>query len=200
MRRATRSDADELRAKFVANRERVRAWTTQWYCPEVDWLAFREFPYQCLPSQERRWLEQQAPFISEYEWFLEAKPHPGTGVGRVFGHWQFGPGHTFKQLDIEIRAWPDPQYLADRLARSVHAAGLGDWRDDDLPALFDWLLEGLQMMPLSQFIQGERRVGPTRFEIGRWPSAVDPEAIRATLAIKPTTTTLAGSTLSADDL
>ena len=54
--------AGELRAMFVANRDRVQSWPTNWDFPEVAWpeISAIPSPYVVLPDEERMWFEHRA--------------------------------------------------------------------------------------------------------------------------------------------
>jgi hypothetical protein len=160
LRRRKPREGDELRAKFVANREKVRTWTSRWDCPEVEWPAFDEVPHPwvVLPRERGQWLERHAPFLDEYRWLLEARP-VANGVHEVSGQWEFGPGHAFQRLTLRFRSVLDPEYLAEKLALGIHAAGLKGWQDDDVHGMYDWLLEGTRHCANSGAVRGKHRTG-----------------------------------------
>jgi len=197
--RSRRQDANELRARFLANRNKVRSWTAEWHCPEVEWPAFREIPWPWVVhrGEEEQWLERHAPFMGEYRWLLEARPVAGTGVSQVGGHWFFGGGHKFERLEIEFQSVADPPYLAEMLALGVHAAGLEGWHQDDVQGLHVWLLEGLDSRPISDLVEGRRRTGVILFELRRRPAPAADNEIHARLTMTLTNTTLDGSPLDA---
>jgi len=85
----------------------------------------------------------------------------------------------------------DPPFLAETLALGADAAALDGWRPDDIHALHQLLLEGLDTRPLDHAVQGNKRMGFILFEVQRWPT-MDNEVV-AKLSMKPTTTALDGS-------
>ncbi|MET9734840.1 hypothetical protein ABZZ79_30635 [Streptomyces sp. NPDC006458] len=155
-----RREAEELRAKFVANRDKVRAWQERWDCPEVEWPPFTEtpFPHVVAPWDLADWLERRAPHLVRYEWLLEARP-VARGVGELIGHWEFGAGHRFEQLRIRFRSVLDPDYLAEKLALGIRAAGLKGWREEDVQGLYDWLHEGVSSLVGTGMVHGRHRTG-----------------------------------------
>ncbi|PSK67925.1 hypothetical protein B0E53_00196 [Micromonospora sp. MH33] len=70
--RSKRQDADALRERFIANREKVRSWISGWDCPEVEWPDVPEIPFPWVVRQvdEPMWLKRHAPFMDEYGWVL----------------------------------------------------------------------------------------------------------------------------------
>lgn len=195
--RPTRAEITQLRARFVANREQVRSWTGRWDCPEVRWPEFSDVPspWVVLPAEREDWLERHAPFLDAYRWLLEARP-VATGVSRVVGNWEFGPGHTFERLHIEMRTFADPAYLAEKLALGAHAAQLKGWQDDDLPGLYEWLLQGMDSRPMADMVRGQRRSGFILFEVIRSPHSH--QEINAQLRMTLTDVALDGSPLNRD--
>lgn len=160
LRRPKRHDADELRAKFVANREKARSWAERWECPEVEWPAFPEVPspWAIGPREHDRWLDRYAPFMNEYQWFLEARP-VAAGVNELRASWEFGAGHDFERLTMRFRSVLDPNYLAEKLALGIRAAALKGWQDDDVHDLYDWLHEGVNECVGTSMVRGKFRVG-----------------------------------------
>jgi hypothetical protein len=201
-RRSQQQDANELRARFLANREKVRSWTTGWHCPEIEWPAFREIPLPWVvrEGESQQWLERNAPFMGQYQWVLEARPLPGTGLSQVRGHWSFGAGHRFERLEIECQSVAEPAYLAELLALAAHAAALKGWREDDLHGLHAWLFKGLDTRPIADLVRGQRRTGLILFELERRPTQVTENEIRAGLTMTLTNTTLDGSPLDPQGL
>ncbi|MFE1442643.1 hypothetical protein [Streptomyces sp. NPDC058739] len=155
-----RREADEPRAKFVANRDKVRAWQQRWDCPEVAWPPLTEtpFPYEIAPWDLADWLERRAPHLERYEWLLEARP-VARGVEALTGHWEFGAGHRFEQLRVEFRSALDPDYLAEKLALGIRAADLLGWREEDVHGLYDWLHEGVSRVVGTGMVRGRHRSG-----------------------------------------
>ena len=70
--------AGELRAMFVANRDRVQSWPTNWDFPEVAWpeISAIPSPYVVLPDEERMRFEHRAPYMPQYWWLLEPGRSP----------------------------------------------------------------------------------------------------------------------------
>jgi hypothetical protein len=197
VRRSKRQDADELRAKFVANREKVRSFIANWRCPEIEWPAFREIPLPwVIPNgEEEQWLQQHAPFMDEYRWLLE--PRPVTeGVSQVWACWWFGKGHEFELLEIDFRSYADPQYLAETLTWGAHAAALKGWREEDVHALYDWLFEGIDSRPMEEGVRGQKRTGFILFKLVRMP--VSRTEIGTRLSMTLTDKALDGTPLTAD--
>lgn len=197
LRGPKRHDADELRAKFIANREKVRSWTTRWDCPEVEWPAFSEVPFGwSIPARgQDRWLDRHAPYMDEYRWLLEARP-VAEGVNELWGLWEFGAGHEFECLTIRFRSFLDPDYLAEKLALGIRAAALKGWQDDDVHDLYDWLREGVNQCTDSGMVRGRHRTG---FLLSVMTCAVVSHTevsteVRTTL----TNTDLGGTSLNAD--
>ncbi len=170
-RRSRRRDTAERRAKFIANRERVRSWIGDWEFPEVEWLDFCDFPddWRTL-AKDPMWLEHYGPVMDEYEymWTLEARPVT-PGITEAVATWQFGKGHRFDYLEIEIRGVPDPTYLAEKLALGVHAAALEGWQEEDLQGLHTWLSAAIDSCPMDYPVRGQRRSGSVMFELECWP-------------------------------
>lgn len=159
---------DELRRRFVANRDKVRSWPRDWGCAEIAWPEVTALPSshwtEPVPPV---WLEQRAPYLHRYYWLLQAEPR-AEGIAYVRGNWWFGPGHRFEHLAIETRTVADPQYLAEILALGAAAAALKGWQPDDVHPLYDWLLEGIGTMPVGNRISGNHRMGFIRFDLVRW--------------------------------
>ncbi|MFE6157510.1 hypothetical protein ACFQ7F_01140 [Streptomyces sp. NPDC056486] len=197
LRRPKRHDVDELRAKFVANREKVRSWAARWECPEVEWPAFSEVPgpWAIAPREQNWWLRRHAPFMDEYRWLLEARP-VAQGINELWASWEFGAGHEFERLAIRFRSVIDPDYLAEKLALGIRAAALKGWQDDDVHDLYDWLREGVNQGAEAGMVRGKHRTGFLLCEmtctvVSRTEAIT---AVRTTL----TDTTLDGVPLNAD--
>lgn len=160
LRGPRRRDSDELRARFVANREKVRSWTARWECPEVEWPAFSEvpLPWVIAPREQGRWLDRHAPFMDEYRWLLVSRP-VAEGVNELQGLWEFGAGHEFERLTIRFRSVLDPDYLAEKLALGIRAADLKGWQDDDVHDLYGWLRDGVTQCTDSGMVRGKHRTG-----------------------------------------
>lgn len=196
-RKHQQQDPDELRAKFVANREKVRSFITGWACPEVEWPAFAEIPLPCMvpKGQEQEWLKRRAPFVGEYHWLLQARPLVAD-IRSLWAHWNFAEGHEFQLLEIEVQSVPDPGYLAEKLTLGAHAAALKGWRPGDAHELHAWLFEGLDSRPLDDGVRGQKRTGFILFKLLRFPVAGANE-ISAKLSMTLTDTALDGSPLDA---
>lgn len=75
-----RQRADELRAKFLVNWEKVGSWVADWDCPEIAWPEVSVIPLPWVVGEEEEqeaeqtWLEHHAPFTDQYQWLLEALP------------------------------------------------------------------------------------------------------------------------------
>ncbi|MEU4482806.1 hypothetical protein AB0F68_32845 [Micromonospora sp. NPDC023966] len=194
-RRSKRQDVDALRAKVVANREKVQLWVGGWDFPEVEWPDVPEIPSPWIVRREdeRMWWERHAPFIDEYGWMLEARP-VSQGVTHVVANWQFGKGHTFDLLDIEIRSVADPGYLAEKLALGAHAADLPGWQEDDIQGLHAWLFEGIDSRPLGEMVRGQHRSGFIHFTLTRWPHSRTEINVRLNMTL--TDTALDGTPLN----
>lgn len=161
-----RREADELRARFVANREKVRSWTDRWDCPEVEWPPFPEVPqpWSVLLGEQERWLQRHAPFAEEYSWLLEARPVT-VGISELRGVWEFGAGHAFERLTIRFRSVLDPEYLAEKVALGIAAAELDGWQEEDVRGLYDWVGDGVGRCRRSGMVRGTIRVGFVRAEL-----------------------------------
>ncbi|MFC8718801.1 hypothetical protein [Kitasatospora sp. NPDC057198] len=196
--RRKRREADEARAKFLANRERVRSWTGRWECPEVVWPAFEEVPgpWVALPGERDRWLELHAPSLERYDWFLEATPVV-DGVEELWALWEFRAGHEFERLTIRFESVHDPEYLAERLALGVEAAAFEDWQDGDAQSVHEWLLDGIGGVESpGRMVQGKHRVGFVLLEMScAVASSTD---VTTELRVSPTTTSLDGRPLKPD--
>jgi hypothetical protein len=130
-------NGDEPRARFRANRDRVRSWSEAWEIPEVVWTdEFNEIPSPWVVSERDRanWLKVHAPTLDAYHWLFLGRPLT-PGVREVRALWHFGPAHRFEKLDLTIISVCDPGYLAEKLTLAVHHAGLKGWRDEDAPSL-----------------------------------------------------------------
>ena len=195
-RRAARDGVDELRARYLANREKVRSWLADWDCPEVEWPPVEDVPSSCGVGRggAARWLDRHAPFLQEYRWFLEGRPR-AEGVSQAWAWWQFGAGHEFERLEVEFRSYADPPYLAEKLALAADAAALKGWRrdGDDVQALYAWLLEGLDSRPMDEMVHGNKRTGFVLFDILRSPHPTN--EVSARLRMTLTTTALDGTPL-----
>ncbi|MFI6740347.1 hypothetical protein ACIBI9_46120 [Nonomuraea sp. NPDC050451] len=196
-RRSKRQNTDQLLAKYLSNREKVRSWISGWDCPEIDWPGSDEIPHPWgLPrGSEEQWLQRHGPFPGEYHWLLEARPLT-PDISQVWAIWRFGEEHIFDQLEIEFRCVPDPGYLAEKLTLAAHAADLKGWREEDKRALHDWLLDGLDSRPLGEGVRGQKRTGFILFGLTRLP--VDATTISAHLRMTLTDTALNGSPLNAE--
>ena len=192
-----RRRAEDLRERFVANREQVRSWVARWDCPEVAWPAVPEIPSPWFvpAGGEQDWFERHAPFLDRYQWFLEASPLV-EGVSQVRGDWLFAEGHAFERLEIRTRTVADPAYLAHRLATAVHAAALKGWTDADVQPLHDWLFEGLDSRPLEHGVRGRNRSGFVLLEFVRMPQGANEIGVQLTATL--TDTALDGSPLHGD--
>lgn len=197
LRKPKRRDADELRAKFVANREKVRSWTERWECPEVEWPAFSEVPGPWIipPREQNSWLDHHAPFMDEYRWLLEARP-VAEGVSELWALWEFGAGHEFECLTIRFRSFLDPAYLAERLAMGIRAADLKGWQDDDVHGVYDWLHGGVHGCTDSSMVRGKHRTGFLSCEMTC--AAVSSTEVSTETRITLTNTSLDGVPLNAD--
>ncbi|WP_039932190.1 hypothetical protein [Streptomyces viridochromogenes] len=166
LRGRKRRQAGELRAKYIANREKVRSWRTRWDCPEVEWPRFPHvpLPWVVRPDEQDRWLKHTAPHMDAYEWVLPARPL-ARGVSELQARWGFHQGHEFEGLTIRFRSVLDPDYLAERISLGIHAAALEGWRDDDLHSLYDWLREGVTHCTNSGMVTGTHRSGFLLFKI-----------------------------------
>lgn len=158
--RRSKRRADELRAKFIANRDKVQSWTSRWECPEVEWPAVSAvpFPWVIEPGEEEQWLATSAPFMDAYQWHLEALP-VANGVAQLRATWEFGAGHEFRNLTIRFRSVYDPGYLAEKLALGIHSAALKGWQDDDHRDMHNWLRDGLGQVDPGEWIRGKHRMG-----------------------------------------
>jgi hypothetical protein len=180
--RGKRRHADELRARYIANWEQVRSWVADWDCPEVAWPD--------VPAN------QFSAGRGEYHWLVVGRPL-AEGITEFTGCWWFGAGQEFERLEIRTKTVADPQYLAERLATCVHAAGLKGWRDDDLQPLFEWLFEGLDTRPMSKGVTGRTRFGFVLIDIVRMPLFLTP-GIGVQLTVTLTGTALDGTPLDSD--
>ncbi|MFJ7906964.1 hypothetical protein [Kitasatospora sp. NPDC096204] len=195
--RRKRREADEARAKFIANREKVRSWTGRWECPEVDWPAFEEVPspWLVLPRERDRWLDLDAPFMERYDWLLEATPR-ANGVDELWALWEFGAGHEFERLTIRFRTVLDPEYLAEKLALGIEAAAFDGWQDGDAQSAYDWLCEGIGSLVGSGMVRGKHRLGFVLLEMTC--AAVGRTTVITELRASLTTTSLDGRPLKPD--
>ncbi|MGK5531266.1 hypothetical protein [Streptomyces sp. URMC 129] len=186
-----------LRARFLANREKVRSWFAGWECPEIEWPEFREvpLPWVVARGEEQRWLEHHAPFMDTYLWLLQARS-PQRGISQVRASWSFGAGHAFDRLEIGFRSWADPDYLAEKLALGAHAAALRGWREEDVRELHAWLFQGLDSRPMGDGVRGQKRIGFVLCHLVRAP--VSRTEIAARLRVTLTDTALDGSPLDAE--
>jgi hypothetical protein len=88
--------AEELRAKFVANREQVRSWVADWHFPEVTWPAVPALPspWSAIEQNEKWWFEDpESSMAAVYDWVLDARPRTES-IGRVKCLWRFRRGHV----------------------------------------------------------------------------------------------------------
>ncbi len=195
--RSKRRQADELRAKLVANAAQVKAWATDQEWPEIAWPAVGRLPIPWIvsPEQEQAWIERHAPGAANYDWFLEARPLT-DGIESVTAMWMFGTGHEFDELKIRTITVPDPEYLAGALARCLHAAGLRGWTADDTQGTAEWLYEATASCTPGQFLSGKERCGFTLLHVVC--SASRPGRLGVELRATPTTTALDGRPLDDD--
>ncbi|MFD6329534.1 hypothetical protein ACFWGI_08220 [Streptomyces niveus] len=197
LRRSKRRDAGGLRAKFVANRDKVRAWTSRWECPEVEWptVSAIPLPWLVMPGGEEQWLDIHAPFMDAYQWHLEARP-VADGVGQLQATWEFGAGHEFRKLTIRFRSVYDPGYLAEKLSLGIQAAALKGWQDDDRHSIYNWLCEGLDEVDPGSMVRGNHRSGFLLSEFRC--SWVNSPEVTTEVATTITNTSLNGAPLDAD--
>lgn len=190
--------ADELRAKFLTNRELVRSWTESWEIPEVVWTdEFDDIPGPWIVADRDRkyWLKHRAPFMDEYHWMFLGRPLT-PGVREVRALWYFGAEHSFEKLDLTIISVCDPEYLAEKLALAVHHAGLKGWQDEDAEPLYQWLVEGVGTMPLNNSVRGNNRSGFVLLDFVRFPTSDGNVMVRLTAIL--TDRALDGSLLDDD--
>lgn len=191
-------DADELRARFLANREQVRSWIGAWDIPEIVWTDdFNEVPLPWLVSERDRkdWLKRHAPFMDRYDWLFLGRPLT-PGVREVRALWEFEPVHRFARLDLTITSVCDPEYLAEKLALGVHHAGLKGWRDADVEPVYHWLIEGVATRPLNNGVNGSKRSGFVLLRFTRFPTGDGDVMVRLTASV--TDRALDGSLLDDD--
>ncbi|MBX6766472.1 MAG: hypothetical protein IRY90_04865 [Actinomadura rubrobrunea] len=195
--KAKKREEDEQRAKFLANRDKVRAWTEHWDCPEVQWPEFMDVPRPWIvaPGGEADWLRYHAPHMDEYWWLLEGRP-VAQGLVQVLGIWWFGRNHEFDHLEIQFRSVLDPQYLAEKLALGAHAAALKGWHDSDAQKLYEWLLQGLETRPFGHGVSGKNRLGFVLCEFTRMPTG--DSTVFTKLKMTLTTTALDGTPLDGE--
>ncbi len=113
--------AGELRAMFVANRDRVQSWPTNWDFPEVAWPAPRALHASILVAT-------RAPAAHHQH-------QPGRLLLVV------PESHEFDRLTMNTRTVADPAYLAERLTPGVDAANLKGWHADDAQTIYRWMHE-----------------------------------------------------------
>jgi hypothetical protein len=162
--------AGELRAMFVANRDRVQSWPTNWDFPEVAWpeISAIPSPYVVLPDEERMWFEHRAPYMPQYWWLLEPRPLT-TSISQVDCCWWFRENHEFDRLTMNTRTVADPAYLAERLTLGVDAANLKGWHADDAQTIYRWMHELLDERPMEHGVRQGRRCGFVFVEVSRYP-------------------------------
>lgn len=190
------NQGDELRARFTANRERVRSWTGAWEIPEIVWTdEFSEVPSPWIvPERERAsWLKRHAPFLDEYDWMFLGRPLT-PGVREVRVQWHFGAAHRFEKLDLTIISVCDPGYLAEKLTLAVHHAGLKGWRAEDAQPLYQWLVDGVGTTPVDNGVRGDRAEAYLKCA----PSALRPAGSAATQQRAPATVCSLSMTTCAD--
>ncbi|MEO3779506.1 hypothetical protein ABGB16_22225 [Micromonospora sp. B11E3] len=195
-----RRQHDELRAKFVANRERVRSWLETWEIPEVVWTdEFNEIPspWVVLERDRESWLKRHAPFMDAYDWMFFGRPLT-PGVREVRVRWQFGAAHRFEELDLTIVSVCDPAYLAEKLTLAVHRARLKGWRDEDAQPLHQWLVEGVRTTPLNNAVRGSKRSGFVLLNFTRFPTSDGDVSVQLTAV--ETDRALDGSPLDGDGI
>ncbi|MEU1844170.1 hypothetical protein [Micromonospora sediminicola] len=193
-----RRQHDELRARFLANRDRVRSWREAWEIPEVVWAdEFNEVPSPWIVLEKDRasWLTLHAPFMDAYDWMFFGRPLT-PDVREVRVRWQFGAGHRFAELDLTIVSVCDPAYLAEKLTLAIHHAGLKGWRDEDAQPVYQWLVEGVSTTPLDNGVRGNKRSGFVLLRFSRFPTSDGDVAVR--LTVVETDRALDGSPLDAD--
>ena len=193
-----RRQGDELRAQFMANRERVRSWLGAWEIPEIVWTdEFSEVPSPWIvPERDRAsWLKRHAPFLDEYDWMFFGRPLT-PGVREVRVQWHFGAAHRFEKLDLTIISVCDPGYLAEKLTLAVHHAGLKGWRPEDAQPLYQWLVDGVSTTPLDDGVRGSKRSGFVLLNLTRFPTSDGDVIVRLTAV--ETDRALDGSPLDGD--
>jgi hypothetical protein len=189
---------DEFRARYLANRDRVRSWREAWEIPEVVWAdEFNEIPWPwiVLEKDRKSWLRIHAPVMDTYYWMFFGRPLT-PGVREVRAQWQFGAGHRFAELDLTIVSVCDPAYLAEKLTLAVHHARLKGWRDEDARPVYEWLVEGVGTTPLDNAVRGNKRSGFVLLTFNRFPTSDGDVAVRLTAV--ETDRALDGSPLDAD--
>ncbi|MBU8860830.1 MULTISPECIES: hypothetical protein [unclassified Micromonospora] len=173
---------EELRAKFLANRDRVRSWWEDWEIPEVVWAdEFNDVPapWIVLEQDRENWLKTHAPVSDTYFWMFLGRPLT-PGVREVRVRWQFGAGHRFEELDVTIVSVCDPSYLAEKLTLAVHQARLKGWREEDAQPVYQWLVEGVGMTPLDNAVRGTQRMGFVLMTFSRFPDTDGDVIVRLT--------------------
>lgn len=173
---------EELRAKFLTNRDRVRSWWEDWEIPEVVWAdEFNDVPSPWIVLEQDResWLRIHAPVTDTYFWMFRGRPLT-PGVREVPARWQFGAGHRFEELDLAIVSVCDPAYLAEKLTLAVHQARLKGWRDEDAQPVYQWLVEGVGMTPLGNAVRGTKRLGFVLMTFSRFPDTDGNVIVRLT--------------------
>ncbi|MGV9766445.1 hypothetical protein [Micromonospora tulbaghiae] len=173
---------EELRAKFLTNRDRVRSWWEDWEIPEVVWAdEFNDVPSPWIVLEQDResWLRIHAPVTDTYFWMFRGRPLT-PGVREVRARWQFGAGHRFEELDLTIASVCDPAYLAEKLTLAVHQARLKGWRDEDAQPVYQWLVEGVGMTPLGNGVRGTKRLGFVLMTFSRFPDTEGNVIVRLT--------------------
>lgn len=189
---------DELRAKFLANRERVRSWLDAWEVPEVVWTdEFSEVPspWVVLERDRATWLKRHAPFMDEYRWMFLGRPlSPGVREVRVC--WHFGAAHRFQELDLTVVCVCDPGYVAEKLTLAVNHANLKGWRAEDAQPLYQWLVDGVHTTPLNNGVRGDKRLGFVLLNFTRFPTSEGDVIVRLTAV--ETDRALDGSPLDGD--
>ncbi|MGC4806642.1 hypothetical protein [Micromonospora sp. DT233] len=193
-----RRQHDELRAKFLANRERVRSWLDAWELPEVVWTdEFNDVPspWVVLERDRDNWLRSRAPFLDAYDWMFFGRPLT-PGVREVRVRWHFGAAHRFEALELTIISVCDPGYLAEKLTLAVHHARLRGWRDEDAQPLHRWLVEGVSTRPLDDAVRGSKRSGFVLLSFTRFPTSDGNVIVQ--LTVVETDRALDGSPLDGD--
>ena len=99
--------AGELRAMFVANRDRVQSWPTNWDFPEVAWpeISAIPSPYGVLPDEERDVGSSSARLTClNTGWLLEPRPlHHQHQPGRLLFVFVEVSRYPYSRTEIEVQ-------------------------------------------------------------------------------------------------
>jgi hypothetical protein len=178
----------ELRAKYMANSERVQRFFATWDIPEVVWDPFAAAP----AVEDALDVDSWAPHLDQYRWMRHGEPRV-DGLFSVVAEWRFTTVHQFEALFLRIECLCDPDYLAEKLAYAANAAAFPGWQPSDTAAVHKWFRNMTDMQPHQDSVGGYHRSRFVLFDLDRFPGAT--QGVIVTVKITLTDKVLDGTAL-----